>query len=214
MITIREYAKQNKVSYEAVRQRIVRLGDLITPHIFVENGIKVIDDEGVELLKTGGQKMPVIVYTEEVQEELDEARDTIKDLQADKIKLLEDINEANRRLLALSDELNKLKVEQAKLESDNKLLLEDSERAKAESEKVRAELKTVTEDKAKSDLLLQQAEGDNARLQGEVVSKAQEIEEHKKEISERDQEIQEQAEELASYHKTIFGLYRKDKREG
>ena len=200
MITITEYAKQNKVSYEAVRKRINRLGDLITPHIFTENGVKVIDDEGVELLKQGAHKMPVVVYTEEVQSELNEARDTIQELQADKIKLLEDINEANKRLFAISEELNNLKVEQAKLESDNKNLLEDKERAKAENEKAKQDLQTITEAKAKTELELEQSQESNTRLQSEIETQAQ--------------EIQEQAEELASYHKTIFGLYRKDKREG
>lgn len=213
MISLREYAEKNKVTYETIRKKVTRLEreGLLEGHVENINGTRYIDDEAIELLNQTRKKMLVIEYADGLQNGLDEANDTIRSLQADKIDLLEKINEANKRLLALSDEVNKLKVEQAKLESDNKLLLEDSERAKAESEKVRADLKTVTEAKAKSDLLLQQAEGDKARLQGEVVSKAQEIEEHKKEISERDQEIQEQAEELASYHKTIFGLYRKDK---
>lgn len=216
MISLREYAEKNKVTYETIRKKVTRLEreGLLEGHVENINGTRYIDDEAIELLNQTRKKMLVIEYADGLQNGLDEANDTIRSLQADKIDLLEKINEANKRLLALSDEVNKLKVEQAKLESDNKLLLEDSERAKAESEKVRADLKTVTEAKAQSDLLLRQAEGDKARLQGEVVSKAQEIEEHKKEISERDQEIQEQAEELASYHKTIFGLYRKDKREG
>lgn len=191
MITIREYANQNKVSYEAVRRRIARLGDTITPHIFIENGVKVIDDEGVELLKTGGQKVPVIVYTEEVQAELNEARDTIKDLQEQRLKDLEKINEINERFIAMSEELTKLKVEQAKLESTNKALLEDKERSKQD-------LQTITEAKVKSELELQQAQESNTKLQSELEDKAQ--------------EIQEQAEELASYHKTVFGLYRKDKK--
>lgn len=198
MITIREYAKQNKVSYEAVRQRIVRLGDIITPHIFIENGVKVIDDEGVELLKTGGQKVPVIVYTEEVQAELNEARDKIAELNEARLKDLENIKELQERFIAMSEELSKLKVEQAKLESTNKALLEDNERSKRD-------LQSITEAKVKAEIEREQAITNQE-------STKQELEQYQEDNTKLQNEIQEQAEELASYHKTVFGLYRKDKR--
>ena len=184
MITITDYAKEQKVSYEAVRKRIKRLGDIIKPHIFTENGVKVIDDEGVKLLREGAHKVPVIVYTEEIQSELDEAKGTIKDLQEQRIKDLEKINEANERLLALSEELSKLQVEYAKLESTKQVLLEDKEKAKQDLENER-----------------------QAREQAEERSTS-----FQNMIQEQSEEIQKQADELASYHKTVFGLYRKDKR--
>lgn len=183
MITISQFAKETKVSYEAVRKRIERLGDSITPHIFVENGVKVIDDEGVKLLKSGAHKVPVIVYAEEVQNELNEANDTIKALQNDKISLLEEVNEANKRLLELSEQISILKTERAKLEAYNTLLLEDQERSKQTIE-------NITEEKLKNEIEAQRFQEDNARLQNEITDKAA---------------------ELSRYHKTIFGLYKKDK---
>lgn len=193
MISIREYAEQQKVGYEGVRKKVTKLEKqgVLDGHIEVIDGTRYLDDKAIEILNQTRKKMLVIEYAENVSNENAQIKEQVLQLQQQRIEDLEKINEANKKLYELSEELSKLKVEQAKLESTNKALLENKERSKQD-------LQAITEAKVKSEMELQQAQESNTKLQSELEDKAQ--------------EIQEQAEELASYHKTVFGLYRKDKR--
>ena len=50
MISIKDYAKQKNVSYEAVRKQLVRYKDELQSHITTKNRMRFLDDYAVNFL--------------------------------------------------------------------------------------------------------------------------------------------------------------------
>lgn len=110
MLSLKEYATNKGVSYEAVRKQVKRYKSELEGHISKVNRTQYLDDEAVAFLDTKRQENPVILLQmdkdEEIQRlsnenkmlllkvtELQDAllreKDTVKELQTEKIALLE-----------------------------------------------------------------------------------------------------------------------------
>lgn len=110
MISLKDYAKNKGISYEAVRKQVSRYKVELDGHIQKINRTQFLDDEAVAFLDAKRQGNPVVIYEvskdEEIQRltdenkalllkiaELQEAllneRAETKQLQAEKIALLE-----------------------------------------------------------------------------------------------------------------------------
>ena len=107
MITIRDYAKENNVSYEAIRKQIKRYEDELNGHIIKQNRTQFLDDIAVAILDQHRRENPVIIVNQDTDSRLKQLEDENKNLlikvaqQADKISQLnEDLrNQKNRELL-------------------------------------------------------------------------------------------------------------------
>lgn len=98
MISIRDLAKQNGVTYEAVRQQVKRYADELEGHIHVEGRTQYLDDYAVELLESKRQASPVVVYEANKDEEIARLRDENKNL-------LLQLNAKNDKIVLLQDQL-------------------------------------------------------------------------------------------------------------
>ena len=74
MITIKDYAKQKGVSYEAIRKQIKRYEDELEGHLVKQNRVLMLDDEAVRFLDGKRSENPVIVYEQNKDEELEQLR--------------------------------------------------------------------------------------------------------------------------------------------
>lgn len=111
MISLKDYAREKGVSYEAVRKQVTRYKDELEGHITKENRTQYLDDAAVEFLNHKRATNPVVLMEasrdDEVQRLTDEnkalllkvaelqdallrEKDAVKLLQEDKIALLED----------------------------------------------------------------------------------------------------------------------------
>lgn len=107
---MREYAAQKGVSYEAVRKQVNRYKKQLEGHISKVSRTQYLDDEAVAFLDGKRQESPVIllqmdkdeeiqrlsdenkallVKVAELQDALLREKDTVKELQTEKIALLE-----------------------------------------------------------------------------------------------------------------------------
>lgn len=110
MISIKEYAAQKGVSYEAVRKQVSRYKKELEGHITKVSRTQYLDDEAVAFLDGKRQENPVILLqvdkdeeiqrlhdenkalllkVAELQDALLKEKDTVKELQTEKITLLE-----------------------------------------------------------------------------------------------------------------------------
>lgn len=81
LISLKEYAEQKGISYEAVRQQVARYRDELGDHVVVDGRQMFLDEEAVAFLDERRQKNPVVM----IQESKDEA---IEALRADREQLL------------------------------------------------------------------------------------------------------------------------------
>lgn len=81
MISLKAYAENNKISYEAIRKQVARYKEELGDHIIVEGRQQFLDDEAVAFLDDKRKKNPVVVQTinkDERIEELENELDSLK----------------------------------------------------------------------------------------------------------------------------------------
>lgn len=74
VITLRDYAKQNNVSYEAVRKQVVRYADELGNHIIKDGRQQFLDEEAVAFLDAKRQKNPVAIIQQDKDEQIEALR--------------------------------------------------------------------------------------------------------------------------------------------
>lgn len=124
MITIKDYAKESGVSYEAVRQRIKRYEKELEGHIHRQGRIQYLDDVAVAFLNEHRLLNPTVLYDRgagedfrALQQELQDAKAEAKDYWEQlkkKDNIIESLVEQNRNLQIKADSM-------ARLEADNEL---------------------------------------------------------------------------------------------
>lgn len=89
MISLRDYAAESGVSYEAVRRQIKRYEKELEGHIHKEGRTQFLDDEAVAFLDGHRAKTPIAVYDKSRDEELERLREENQRLH-NKVEMLQD----------------------------------------------------------------------------------------------------------------------------
>lgn len=137
VITLRDYAKQNNISYEAVRKQVVRYQDELAGHLIKDGRQQFLDEEAVAFLDARRQKNPVAI----IQIEKDER---IEQLENENKQLLLKLAAVQDALLAEKDKTDRLLAEKkdeiALLEADNEAARAKVAEAEENAQKARQEL--------------------------------------------------------------------------
>lgn len=204
-MTIREYARQRSVSYEAIRKQINRCQKDLEGHITTKGQTKYLDEYAVEYLDQRRSERPVSVVHWEETEVVKALRDQIDALK-------NELMTTQKRLIDAQSE-NQLLIE-AKTKYD--LLLESSNEKTATIETLREDL---TESRKTSDQLRERLDdarketdeakrdADRARADADQIRKEADQAKERSEKLKRERDAA--AKEAKSYKKSIFGLYRK-----
>jgi len=114
LLTIREYAKQKHITYEAVRKQIRKYkDDELKDHIIRKNKTQYLDEYAIDFLDNRRRESPVMMYQMNQDEEIQ--------------RLTEENKMLLLKLTEVQDALIKAK-EQTLLAEQQKLLLEDKEK--------------------------------------------------------------------------------------
>ena len=106
VISLKEYAKNRNITYEAVRQQVVRYADELKEHLIKDGRQQFLNEEAVAFLDERRAKNPVVVQQADKDAELEELRQARDNLllkvtaQADKIAELSEWKAENALLLA------------------------------------------------------------------------------------------------------------------
>lgn len=128
VISLKDYAKQNNITYEAVRQQVVRYKDDLAEHIIRDGRQQFLDEEAVAFLDSKRQKNPVAIIQQDKDEQIEALRN---DKEALLIKLASVQDELLQEKNKVQDLIDEQKGQIALLEADN-----EAQRVKvAEAEK-------------------------------------------------------------------------------
>lgn len=100
MITIKDYAKQKGVSYEAIRKQIKRYDAELEGHLIKQNRFLMLDDEAVQFLDGKRSENPVIVYEQNKDEELEQLRQENKMLLIQMNTVQDQLGKFQQKLIA------------------------------------------------------------------------------------------------------------------
>lgn len=149
MISIKDYAQENGVSYEAVRQQVIRYKDELAGHIRKQGRTQYLDDVAVAILNDHRAQNPVVVYNKDAGEQLRNLRAQVEELEQNEKVLL-------AKIAAQADQIAQL----AAWKADNALAI-----AEAGQNKLLLESTTAA---------LEQAKTDNRQLSQEAADARQE----------------------------------------
>lgn len=189
MISIKDYAAQHGISYEAARQQISRYsgrevdGFRISEHINKVGRTQYLDDEAVDFLNERRSRNPVIVQQEGQSETIERMRARIDALQ--------------NRLIEAQDEYRTLLQDKHAIEIQAQKLLEDKQqveelRASTEAAEKRAEV--AESDKEVALKAKEEAEETAERIKEDFEQLKKELEEAKRQAAEDAARLKEEAE--------------------
>lgn len=183
-MTIQQFAEDQHVSYEAIRQQVARFHKELDGHIVRRKQQKLLDEYAVNFLRERRRQSPAIVINQDRTETIDALKDELLKAQNMITQLqqqLDDLKDQRRNMIETETRYH-MALEQLTQEKELRAQAkEQTEEARAEAAATRQAL-TVEREKlfeAKAELIV--ARADNERLEREI----------------------------GSYHKSIFGFYRK-----
>lgn len=199
MMSIKELAERENVTYEAIRKSVARYSEELKPHIIRKNRTQYLDQWAIDFLKQKRRENPIILMSMDANEQNEQLKVELENM--------------TKKFMAAQEEIIRLqKAENAALEAKIKFdllqesherVLEDLKQSKAEASQTAEELKQVREQSAEE---LKQLREQSAEELKQAQSEAAELS-IKLRLAEIDKEKAEQ--EAQSFHKTWFGLYRK-----
>ena len=130
LVTIKQYAESQNVSYEAVRKQIVSYGEDLKDHIIRRNRTQYLDDWAVEFLTKRRRENPVIILNQDKDETIEAMKEQIESLKVQLMTAQNELLKEKERVINLQDESKKLIEDRGKY----LLLLEDS---KAKDERLK-----------------------------------------------------------------------------
>lgn len=119
MISMKDYAEQKGISYEAVRRSVNRYKEELEGHIVVQNRTKFLDDEAVAFLDSKRQQSPIVIVNQDKNEELERLRNE-KEALLIKIAELQDALLQEKDKVAVLQEKN-IALLEAKVDSSTEI---------------------------------------------------------------------------------------------
>ena len=120
IISLKDYAEQKNISYEAVRKQVARYKADLEGHIIMDGRQQFLDEEAVAFLDAKRQKNPVVIYQESKDEKIEQLEDQVKQLlvktaaQAGRIAELAQWKADNAVLIAEANQNQRLIEEKTK----------------------------------------------------------------------------------------------------
>lgn len=157
VITLRDYAKQNNISYEAVRKQVVRYADELGDHIIKDGRQQFLDEEAVAFLDAKRQKNPVAIIQMDKDEQLEALRNDKEALLIKLASVQDELLREKNKVQALIDEQ---KGQIALLEADNEAqrvkVAETEKKASEDVQRAQKELSEAKKQFEDKEYLLQQ----------------------------------------------------------
>ena len=189
--SIKQFAEEQNVSYEAIRKQIVRYGDELKDHIVRRNRTQYLDEWAINFLKEKRKESPIVLMNMDQNEEIEALKAQV-DLLKSKLLVAQD------QIISLQDETKKAIESQVRYTA----LLEDNE-AKAKR------LKEAESREADLSREIEKKDDQIRTIQTEAEDLRKKSEEDQKTIEDLQKERDEAQAEAQSFTRSIFGFYRK-----
>lgn len=219
MTTIRDYARDHHVSYEAIRKQIAKYQEDLDGHVITKGKTKYLDDFAVAFLDDRRREAPVSVIQWEETEVVRSLRDQIDALKNELMtsqKRVIELQSENQRMIAASTKYDLLVESSAGKDALIETLREDLSESRKSSDQLREELKDAraAEETAKKETDAAKLDADRARDDLKSArADADQIRKEADQAKERSEKLKKErdaaAKEAKSYRKSIFGFYRK-----
>ncbi len=197
-MTLKQYADDQGISYEAVRKQVIRYAEELSDHIITQDRKKYLDQYAVKFLTERRRESPIILMNMDQNEENQRLKEEIESLRVKLMTAQNELLKEKDRIISLQDEAKKTLEDRARYTA----LLEES---KAKDEK----LKEMTGQVGDLSRQIEEKDGQIRTIQTEADGLRRQSEEDQKKIEDLSRERDEAQKEAQSFTRSIFGFYRK-----
>ena len=170
LVTLKQFADDQGITYEAVRRQVIRHADKLQGHIVKKDRTQYLDDEAVKILKERRRENRIVMQTIDQSDEIGRLTDQLESLKAQLMTAQNELLKEKDRIISLQGELREGIEERTKYAA----LLEDA----------------------------QDKERRLAEAQNALSADREQMEQLRRELDQAQSEAN-------SYHRSLFGFYRK-----
>lgn len=198
LVTLKQYAEEHKISYEAVRKQVIRYAEELSDHIIKKDRTQYLDPWAVEFLTNRRRESPIVLMNMDQSEENERLKEEVESLRVKLMTAQNELLKEKDRIIELQDEAKKTLEDRARYTA----LLEES---KAKDEK----LKEAESREADLSREIEEKDGQIRTIQTETDDLRRQAEADRKTIEDLQKERDEALTEAQSFTRSIFGFYRK-----
>ena len=158
MITLKQFADEQKISYEAVRKQVIRYAEDLSGHVVKKERTQFLDEFAVKFLKEKRRESPIILQTTDQSEEIDQLKREIESLRT---KLMT----AQERIIGLQDE-NKVMIE-TKIRYDYLLELHEDQKEQLQEARDQAAALRMKQEEDQREIEALRKERDEAQTEAQ-----------------------------------------------
>lgn len=144
--TLKDYAKDQKVSYEAIRKQIKRYSTELSGHIIKDGRQQLLDEVAVEFLNDKRQKNPVVIVQQDKDALITTLQAENKELLLEVTKLQKEIIKDKEEKLLIAEKIATVELLEDKIQTAEDIAEaagQEAEQAKKEAEALRSELQRL-----------------------------------------------------------------------
>ena len=123
LVTLKQFADDQGITYEAVRRQVIRHADKLQGHIVKKDRTQYLDDEAVKILKERRRENRIVMQTIDQSDEIGRLTDQLESLKAQLMTAQNELLKEKDRIISLQGELREGIEERAKYAA----LLEDAQ---------------------------------------------------------------------------------------
>lgn len=211
-ITLRDFAENKGVTYEAIRRQVAKYETELRGHVVVRDRTKFLDEYAQDFLSERRRLSPVVVKVEDAREDVEELERAVESLRAQLLKAQNELLAAKDMIIALKDEKEAMiesKVKYSALLEEKEGLQIRLEESEAKASSVSKELEDLRTESGARDAENKEKIEQISKEVDELRVKADMAEENRKKLEEAERERDEARKEAASFERSWFGFYRK-----
>lgn len=104
LVTIKQFADSQGISYEAVRKQLQKYSEELSGHVIRKDRTRYLDEKAVEFLKERRRESPIVLQTIDQGEEIGRLQDQVESLKAQLVTAQNKLLEAQERVISLQED--------------------------------------------------------------------------------------------------------------
>lgn len=188
MITLKEFAQEHHISYEAVRKSVVRYRDELEGHIITEKGSKrqFLDEEAQRILSDHRRQNPVTIVRENHSDKLTEQAAEIETLKKRIDFYRDELIQLQKQQIVFLENKHQYEAflqDRDRLQAEHDQAIADRETAEAAAKTAQAEVETVRAAAETAKAQAAEAQADRNRIEEERNAIQSDRDQARKELS-------------------------------
>ena len=199
MLSMKDYANQKNISYEAVRKQVARYRKELDGHIFKKDRTQFLDEYAIEFLDQKRSSNPIVIYETSKDETINRLNQEVDQLKTQVMNLQNALLKEREAMLPLQQSLQLADIEKEK--AIHAALKEAGEQAEIEKKRAVSEAVQEANQKAQNE----KSEAVDAAKRDTAAEKEKEFETVRNQFDSELQELRKELERPLTFMERLTG---------